>query len=90
MNAPSMFPGSIASTGMELPLVSPTCYAAPVSELSKFKERESARRMELIRKAKKSPRAAKAIQKQVSLAGQKNWKITNLAEVGTAMAQKPA
>jgi hypothetical protein len=52
---------------------------------SQIKEHEANHRMELIRQARQSKRAARAIQKRVSLISK--WKITNLAEVAEAMSK---
>jgi hypothetical protein len=46
-----------------------------------IKEHEANQRMLLIKEARKSKRAARAIQKRVSLIGSGKWKITNLAEI---------
>jgi hypothetical protein len=55
---------------------------------SQIKEHEANRRMLLMKEARKSKRAARAIQKRVSLAGPGgDWKITNLAEVAEAMSK---
>jgi len=48
---------------------------------AQIKEQEANQRMRLMRQARKSKRAARAIQKRDSLIGESEWRITNLAEV---------
>jgi hypothetical protein len=48
---------------------------------SQIKEQEANQRMQVIRQARKSKRSARALQRRVSLIGEGNWRITNLAEV---------
>jgi hypothetical protein len=54
---------------------------------SQIKEQEANQRMQLIRQARKSKRAARALQRRVSLIGQGKWRMTNLAEVANAMSK---
>jgi hypothetical protein len=48
---------------------------------SQIKEHEANQRMQMIRQARKNKRAARAMQRRVSLVGQGKWRITNLTEV---------
>jgi hypothetical protein len=55
---------------------------------SQIKEHEANQRMQLMQEARKSKRAARALQKRVSLVGSRGkWRITNLAEVAEAMSK---
>ncbi len=54
---------------------------------SEMKRRKAQRRMALARQARRSPQAAAAIQRRVSLAGSVKWRITNLNEVVRAIAR---
>lgn len=52
------------------------------------KRQESGSRMEAIRKARRSPRAAAALQRRFSLVGKRaKWRITNLNQVARAIAR---
>jgi hypothetical protein len=52
------------------------------------KRQEAQRRVALMREAKRSPQAAAAIQKRVSLVGNgAKWKITNFKQFARAMSQ---
>jgi len=54
---------------------------------SEIKRREAQSRMAAIRKARRSPRAAAALQRRASLVGDgAKWRITNFKEVARAMA----
>jgi hypothetical protein len=53
-----------------------------------IKRQKAERRMALARQARRSPQAAAAIQRRVSLAGEgAQWRITNLNEVFRAIAR---
>ncbi len=52
-----------------------------------IKRWEAERRMALARQARRSPQAAAAIQRRVSLVGSVKWRITNLNEVARAIAK---
>jgi hypothetical protein len=55
---------------------------------NQIKKQEANQRMRDIREARKSKRAALAVQRRVSLVGHRgNWKVTNLAEVAEAMSK---
>jgi hypothetical protein len=55
---------------------------------SEIKRREAQSRMAAIRKARRSPRAAAALQRRASLVGDgAKWRITNFKEVARAMAR---
>lgn len=58
-----------------------------MSKISDIKRREANRRLAVIRRARKSRGSAEAEQRRVSLAGRHPWQITNLKEVGNAMAK---
>ncbi len=54
-----------------------------------MKRREAQSRMAAIRKARRSPRAAAALQRRASLVGDgAKWRITNFKEVARAMAKQ--
>jgi hypothetical protein len=56
---------------------------------SQIKEQEARSRMRLMRQARRSPQAAAAIQKRVSLVGNgAKWRITNFVEVARALAKR--
>jgi hypothetical protein len=53
-----------------------------------LKRQEAQNRMAMIRKARRSPAAAAAIQRSVSLVGDgSKWRITNFKQVARAMAK---
>jgi hypothetical protein len=55
---------------------------------NQVKRQEAASRMANLRKARRSPQAAAAIQRRVSLAGDgAKWRITNLNQVARAIAK---
>ncbi len=54
---------------------------------SEMKRGKAERRMALIRQVQRSPQAAAAIQRRVSLVGSVKWRITNLNEVARAIAK---
>ncbi len=55
---------------------------------SEIKRREAQSRMAAIRKARRSPRAAAALQRRASLVGDgAKWRITNFKEVARAMSR---
>jgi hypothetical protein len=54
-----------------------------------IKRREAQSRMAALRKARRGPRAAAALQRRASLVGDgAKWRITNLLEVARAMARQ--
>jgi lipase chaperone LimK len=53
-----------------------------------MKRQEAQSRMANLRQARRSPKAAAALQRRVSLVGNgANWRITNLNEVARAMSK---
>jgi hypothetical protein len=48
---------------------------------SQIKKQEANQRMRAMRQARKSKRAALAVQRRASLIGEAKWRITNLTEV---------
>jgi hypothetical protein len=56
---------------------------------SEIKEQEAQSRMRAIRQARRSPRAAAALQKRASLVGNgAKWRITNFKQVARALASR--
>ena len=54
-----------------------------------LKRREAQSRMAALRKARRSPKAAAALQRRASLVGDgAKWRITNFLEVARAMAKQ--
>jgi hypothetical protein len=55
---------------------------------NEIKRRETRSRMDALRKARRSPRAAATIQRRFSLVGKRaKWQITNLNQVARAIAK---
>jgi hypothetical protein len=58
------------------------------ADFNELKRQETRSRMSAIRKARRSPRAASALQRRFSLVGNRaKWRITNLNEVARAIAR---
>jgi hypothetical protein len=56
---------------------------------NEIKRREAQSRMAAVRKARRSPQAAAALQRRASLVGDgAKWRITNWKEVARAMAKQ--
>ena len=56
---------------------------------NEVKLQEARSRMAALRKARRSPRAAAALQKRVSLVGNgRKWRITNFKQVARAMSRQ--
>jgi hypothetical protein len=57
---------------------------------NEVKRKEAQNRMAAIRKARRNPKAAKALQQRASLVGNgAKWRITNLNQVARAIAKWP-
>ena len=64
------------------------CWAVKKVDFNKLKEQEARSRMAAVRKARRSPQAAAALQRRASLVGDgAKWRITNLNEVARAIAR---
>jgi hypothetical protein len=64
------------------------CYAVKTMSFHQMKRQEAQSRMANLRQARRSPKAAAALQRRVSLVGNgAKWRITNLNEVARAIAK---
>ena len=63
------------------------CFVKMV-DFNEVKRQEAQNRMSALRKARRSPKAAAALQKRASLVGNgAKWRITNFKQVARAMAK---
>jgi len=64
------------------------CFSVKMVDFNEVKRQEAQSRMAAMRKARRSPRAAAAIQRRASLVGNgAKWRITNFRQVARAMSQ---
>jgi hypothetical protein len=59
-------------------------------DFNAVKRQEVRSRMMALREARRSPQAAAAIQRRVSLAGGAKWRITNFRQVARALSKRAA
>jgi lipase chaperone LimK len=64
------------------------CFSVKAVSFEAVKQQEAANRMAALRKARRSPKAAAALQKRASLVGDgAKWRITNFKQVARAMSK---
>ena len=64
------------------------CCLVKTVNFNEVKQQEAQSRMANLRKARRSPKAAAALQKRASLVGNgAKWRITNFKQVARAMSQ---
>ena len=64
------------------------CWPVKTVDFDEVKRQEAQSRMAAARKARRSPRAAAALQERASLVGNgARWRITNFKQVARAMSQ---
>ena len=64
------------------------CCLVKTVNFNEVKQQEAQNRMANLRKARRSPKAAAALQKRASLVGNgAQWRITNFKQVARAMSQ---
>ena len=64
-----------------------TLFLVKALSFREIKNQEAARRVNSARQARRSMQTARLLQQRASLVGGAKWRITNLAQVATAMAR---
>jgi hypothetical protein len=64
------------------------CFSVKTVNFNEVKRQEAQSRMAAVRKARRSPQAAAALQQRASLVGKgARWRITNFKQVARTMSQ---